>query len=665
MPKDHTPREKAKRKRFDETRRAPRLTRQRAARNPSNSTDKCWFDVTMDNIKDVVDDVLSQGKDIRIITAESAYCSICHSDLSKANIDAPNGLLGHCRRVKKCLGAKERRNIVTLGLKMRKAKTSSNAKGHPSFWDSVDSLRMMDEVDFPLKAYYLDRVMPEQPPLELESESPFRTSARTNRPNIDESSGHYSQTGESEIFDVEEDESQQIDDDDEESYEAIQLSPEAQGPSTYIFPPTCYDQQIPGSAATRQQSVVNTPMGTVEPSPCITTSADLSPYSSGAVEREFFVSQPYPQSYASPFLVPESGGHALTATAVGSIVYPPRSPPNAHHIQGTMHSHISSPATSTPGNTPARPVTEGELYIPEVLIPNTTSSIRRANSNPPLTMTHSLPLPFHVSPPLNLPNKYAVLSDKSDGHNRSFFSNYRGSAGMMYPAALSGQGQSYNGHLQTGAEGYAYRNPPLNITIGGCMPTSDTPSEQQGHLHSVPLYPSLPPSPPLPVAPPIAIPSTRTPASHPPVSSLHHQSQGHAAPVVQAMHSLHQSPPRLYRAALGRQLAGRNYPQSSLSYNYSMLAPSWDDNGGVVPNFRGLGMWMDAEQHRKSGADSPNSAKNWAVPSARDLPGGFGLQALPKSNGIPTDPPVQQLSSAGPRTPLQLFALKLAQTNIR
>lgn len=81
---------------------------------------------------------------------------VCHSDFSKANIDAPNGLLGHCRRVKKCLKEKERRKIVTLGLKMRK---SSNTKGNPTFWDSVDSLRMMDE--FPLKAYYLDRVMPE------------------------------------------------------------------------------------------------------------------------------------------------------------------------------------------------------------------------------------------------------------------------------------------------------------------------------------------------------------------------------------------------------------------------------------------------------------------------------------------------------------------------
>ncbi|KAG8965225.1 hypothetical protein FRC00_008721 [Tulasnella sp. 408] len=181
MPKDSPQaREKTQRKRFDETKRIPKLSRPRAPVNPENRTDKCWFYVTMDNIKNVVDDVLAQGKDIRIITAESAYCSmfssnivlimiwplapVCHSDFSKANIDAPNGLLGHCRRVKKCLKEKERRNIVTLGLKMRR---SSNTKGNPTFWDSVDSLRMMDE--FPLKAYYLDRVMPES----LKERHPF------------------------------------------------------------------------------------------------------------------------------------------------------------------------------------------------------------------------------------------------------------------------------------------------------------------------------------------------------------------------------------------------------------------------------------------------------------------------------------------------------------
>lgn len=88
---------------------------------------------------------------------KSFLAPVCHSDHSKANIRAPNAILGHCRRVKKCLQEKKRQDIVILAFKIRK----SNGKGVPTFWDSVDTLRLMNEEEFPLKAYYLDRVLPD------------------------------------------------------------------------------------------------------------------------------------------------------------------------------------------------------------------------------------------------------------------------------------------------------------------------------------------------------------------------------------------------------------------------------------------------------------------------------------------------------------------------
>ncbi|KAG9043193.1 hypothetical protein FS837_009884 [Tulasnella sp. UAMH 9824] len=367
---------------------------------------------------------------------------VCHSDFSKANIDAPNGLLGHCRRVKKCLKEKERRNIVTLGLKMRK---SSSTKGNPTFWDSVDSLRMMDE--FPLKAYYLDRVMPEQPPLDLERESAFRPSNRTNHPSTGESPGHYKQTGESEMLDFEDDESQQPDDYDDVDHEAAQASPEARSRETYAFLPIRHQEQISGSASTRQQSVMNTPMGPGERSPSITTDGEFSPYSSGAAERALFKSPSYNQSCSSPLLVSGSGGPAPTAISVATVYHPSRPPQPTYHIEGAAHMDISLPATSTPS---IIPVNERDIHMPGALI--TSPQARRANNNPPLTMTHSLPLPFHVSPPLNPLPRAAVLSDRSHGHGRTFFTSYRGSTGITDPPASSSQGDLYNGNLQTGSD---------------------------------------------------------------------------------------------------------------------------------------------------------------------------------------------------------------------
>ncbi|KAG8933332.1 hypothetical protein FRC01_009818 [Tulasnella sp. 417] len=615
-----------------------------------------------------------------MMLTKSPFALVCHSDLSKANIDAPNGLLGHCRRVKKCLKEKERQNIVTLGLKMRKTEKS---KGDPIYWNSVDSLRMLDEDEFPLKAYYLDRVMPEvsripandcqrklsfhlagmqQRPAEPESELPFRSSTR-NYPSFNEKPGYHTRTSESETSDVEEDD-QHIDYG--RDYKAVQLLPEAQGQPRFAFPPSHYYEQIPGPETLHQQSMVNKPTGSGEPSSAITTtSVEFSPYSSGTLERNLFVSQPHTQSCAAPFLVPGSRGPASDVNAVATISYPPGSVQIPLHIQGAAHSPMPSPDASTPGSTPVPQVTEGGLDIPEALITNTAPSIRRSKSNPRLTMTHSLPLPLHVSPPLNPPIRSAIVSNRRDGHSHSVLTSHHGSSGMTESPTLSSHRQLHNDHLGAESEGYPYPNLPSNITIGGCPPTTNKQPPQQGHTHPAPspFPPAIPPPPiSLPVVPRIAMPSPRALTLHPLASSSHNQSLEHTVASVQAMHSLHQPSSYPDNAALARQLAGGMYPQSSLLHSYSTLAPGWEGNVGTAPNLEGLGMWMGTEEQRTSGANSPSSAKGWTTPSTRGLLGGFGLQPLAKSGGNSFDTLVQRSSSTVPRNPSSFLGYSSSQT---
>lgn len=80
---------------------------------------KLFTTVTVDNVRDVLCPLTKAGIPFYIITAESGYCPACHSDLSSANITAPNSLLGHLRRSKKCIAKRDERNIKLFGLKQR------------------------------------------------------------------------------------------------------------------------------------------------------------------------------------------------------------------------------------------------------------------------------------------------------------------------------------------------------------------------------------------------------------------------------------------------------------------------------------------------------------------------------------------------------------------
>lgn len=348
------------------------------------------------------------------------------------------------------------------------------------------------------------------------------------------------------------------------------------------------------------------------------------------------MSPSYTQSCPSPFLVPGSGGPAPTAISVATVSHPSQSPQITRHMQVAAHLNTSSPVASTPVVTP---VIERDIHMPEAL--NASTPARRASNNPPLTMTHSLPLPFHVSPPLNPLPRAAVLSDISDGHGRSLFTGYHVSTGTTDPPASSGRGDRHNGHLRAWSEGYAYRNFPFNITIGGCTPSSDTPPERQGQPDPGPSpYSPHPPST-RPFVPRIAMPNSRAPTSHSSVSSPYDGLQGHVAPRVQAMHSLHQSS-SLCGGAPERQLAGVMYNQSPPLLSHPMLEPGWEDGVGAV--------WMGADEQRKNCPDGPYSDGIWTAPSTTDLSGGYGLQVLPMSNGDPPNTTVQRSSSAGPRT---------------
>ena len=83
------------------------------------SESKLFTTITLDNIREALNPLRKAGIQFYIITAESGYCPACHSDLSCANITAPNSLLGHLRRSKKCIAKREERGVQLFGLKQR------------------------------------------------------------------------------------------------------------------------------------------------------------------------------------------------------------------------------------------------------------------------------------------------------------------------------------------------------------------------------------------------------------------------------------------------------------------------------------------------------------------------------------------------------------------
>lgn len=91
--------------------------------NTMSAESKLFTTITLDNIREVLGPLRKANVPFYIITAESGYCPACHSDLSSANITAPNSLLGHLRRSKKCIAKREERGVKLFGLKQRKSAT--------------------------------------------------------------------------------------------------------------------------------------------------------------------------------------------------------------------------------------------------------------------------------------------------------------------------------------------------------------------------------------------------------------------------------------------------------------------------------------------------------------------------------------------------------------
>lgn len=615
MPKDTTLTQKTKRKRYDETKRGAKLNQPRAAANPQNRTERCWIHVTSDTIKDVVDDTISQGKDIRIITAESAYCSICHTDHSKANISAPNSILGHCRRVKKCLQEKKRQNIVILGLKVRKP------KGDPTLWDSVDTLRLMNEEEFPMKAYYLDRVMPDQPPQESESNRPAHSYTAIESPSAEES---WLETTEMEAG------VQKLDEEDGGADEAIHtlcedrnsVAPNLPVSSTHMTPHTLLPSNRPtqrsASPALRQPSSVTSPTDAGGPSPSFTADVDLSPYSSGIMEGNLLMPQPDTQSGASLILATGSQEPAPTvsssATLAATMSHQPQ-PSQSSRV--ATHPHISPPVSYGPRQTLVPLPPEEGVSSPSASDAGTACSIRRARaeSNPPLTMTYSLPPPVHVSPPLGPLQSLVVGSERIVGHGHGYSNSYSGSTGMVNRPGISHLGQPYHGHIRTGSEGYTHRPFASNVTMGGYTPAPRALHEPVPHPYPSSSHPPLRPAASVPAIPRIAMPSPRVPISQ--LSFSPPQSQS-----TQPMHPMHQPLLNSEGAAPGRGVAGGDFP--------------------------GLGLWMDPETQGRRDNLSPGGR----LPPAKGLPAGFGLRAF---DAKPANTIIQRSSSGGPYQPLGIL----------
>jgi len=116
----------------------------------SASESKLFTTLTLDNIRDVLHPLRKANIPFYIITAESGYCPACHSDLSSANITAPNSLLGHLRRSKKCIAKRDERNVRLFGLKQPDS----------LLWGSVDDITALDSRKFPDKNLWFQSVFP-------------------------------------------------------------------------------------------------------------------------------------------------------------------------------------------------------------------------------------------------------------------------------------------------------------------------------------------------------------------------------------------------------------------------------------------------------------------------------------------------------------------------
>ncbi|KAG8895628.1 hypothetical protein FRB99_000418 [Tulasnella sp. 403] len=121
-----------------------------------SSESKLFTTITLDNIRSVLTPLREQQIPFYIITAESGYCPACHSDLSSANITAPNSLLGHLRRSKKCIAKREERRVRLFGLKQPDS----------LLWGSVDDLTALDSRRYPDRNLWVQCVFPPtRPPM--------------------------------------------------------------------------------------------------------------------------------------------------------------------------------------------------------------------------------------------------------------------------------------------------------------------------------------------------------------------------------------------------------------------------------------------------------------------------------------------------------------------
>lgn len=478
-------------------------------------------------------------------------------------------------------------------------------------------------------------------------------------PSSEESSDHGSWLETTEM----EAEVQKLDEEDDAADEAIQTScedrssvaPNLPVSSTHMTPhvllPSNRRNQSAASPALRQPSSVTSPTDAGGPSPYITADVDLSPYSSGIMEGNLLMPQPGAQSGASLFLatgsqepVPTISSSATLAAAMSHEPHPSQS------SRVATHPHISPPVSYGPGQTLVPPPPEEGVSSPGASDAGTASSVgrARAESNPPLTMTYSLPPPLHVSPPLGPLQPLVVGSTRIVGHGHGYSNSYSGSTGMVNRPGMSHLGQPYHGHLRTGSEGYTHRPFASNITIGGCTPTPRALHEPVPHPYPASSHPPLPPAASVPAVPRIAMPSPRAPISQ--FSFSPPQSQS-----TQLMRPIYQPLLNSGGAGPGRGIAGGSQSmQRTPAINYhSKLARGRGDNVEPAADFLGSGLWMDSEAQGRDGGN--NSSPRSRLPPAKGLPAGFGLRAFPESDAKPANTIIQRSSSGGPYQPLGIL----------
>lgn len=103
--------------------------------------------ITCDTVNEHLRALSQPTADFGIVTSNSAYCLICHTDLSGNKARAPKGLVSHLVRSKKCRQQRARSGFQVFGLKRRECPDLPVAQLHNILNVPTDNSKRWESAD--------------------------------------------------------------------------------------------------------------------------------------------------------------------------------------------------------------------------------------------------------------------------------------------------------------------------------------------------------------------------------------------------------------------------------------------------------------------------------------------------------------------------------------